>query len=99
MNVLPDPLFFPAVEVVRDGLPDREVMRKHAPGAPSPQRLPDGVQDFPAIVLGRTSALGCARLGRRNQGFEHRPFGIGQVGRVVGSSAHASSLPELLTQR
>src|SRR5262249_56856997 len=67
------------VEVVGDGLPGREVMRQHPPGAAASGQVEDGVDDLPQRVgswpPGPPIAL-------REQVLDVGPLEVGQVAGV-----------------
>ena len=50
VDLLPDALVPPGVEVVGDGLPGREVVGQHPPGAAAPGQVQDGVDQLPQLV-------------------------------------------------
>ena len=61
------------------GLPGRELAWEQAPLAAALQQVEDGVQDLAGAVKPWTSAVFWAREER----FDHRPFPVGQVGRIL----------------
>src|SRR5262249_7748998 len=76
VDLLPDPVVPPGVEVRGNGLPGREVVRQHPPGAAAPGQVQGGVDDLPQRV-----GAGPARFARAlgEQVLEVGPLEIGQV--------------------
>src|SRR3954471_2144830 len=67
----------PALEVPVDGVPGREVVRHHPPGAPGTVHVQDRVHDPPPGML-RGAAAGLDRDQRLDQG----PLFVGQIGGI-----------------
>ena len=86
----------PRSEVDIDGLPRRQVVREHAPGASGAHGADEGVDDFAQVGL----AWSAAPFGRRKHGAEYAPLGVCEVGVIrlaVGGGGslvfHVSSAP------
>src|SRR5207302_8545657 len=77
-DLLPGATGVEPLEVVVDGLPGGEVVGQGAPGAALAGAVEQGVDD--PTHVGRAGTT--ARPGRRNQGFEDGPLGVGEVARV-----------------
>lgn len=86
----PDTLLAPGVEVAVDGLPGREVVGQHAPGAATPQDIENGVDHFSDVHTSATAPS----LGRGNEWFQDEPLDIGQITGVC-FSVHAPIVPPL----
>ena len=78
VDLRPDARLTPSAVVMKDNAIRREVVGQQAPGGAGAQDIEDGVDDFPAGILDRASA----GLGRRQQGFQEPPFGVGEVAGV-----------------
>src|SRR5579875_2484926 len=76
MDLLPDALVPPGVEVVGDGFPRWEVVGQHAPGAAATSQVQYGVDDLPQRV-GAGSADAAITLGE--QVFDVVPLEVRQV--------------------
>src|SRR5579884_2662594 len=70
MDLLPDALVPPSVEVVGDGFPRWEVVGQHAPGAAATSQVQYGVDDLPQRV-GAGSADGPSPWGNRCSMLSH----------------------------
>ncbi len=68
----------PLVKVVAHGGPPRELFGQQPPGTPGPHQIEKGIEH-----LAQRDGAGAARLGgRRHQGLEHLPLGVGQIGGI-----------------
>src|SRR3974377_796580 len=76
VDLLPDAVVPPGVEGVGDGLPRREVMGQHAPGATAPRQVEHRIDDLPQRVGARATHLAIA-LGE--QVLDIVPLEVGQV--------------------
>src|SRR5579871_3665821 len=76
MDMLPDALVAPGVEVVGDGLPGREVVGQHPPGAAATRQVQDGIDNLPYGVSAWPAGAAIA-LGK--QMFDVVPLGIRQI--------------------
>ena len=78
VDLPPNARFAPSAIVVKDDAIRREIVGQQTPGGAGAQGIEDGVDDFPAGILDGASA----GLGRRQQGFQEPPFGVGEVAGV-----------------
>src|SRR5215204_5021572 len=83
VDELPGAVHTPFSEVVVDGWPSREVVRKQAPLAAALQEVEDGVQDLTKIVGPWTSVS----FGSWQLRLYVVPFGVGEICRVRLSHA------------
>src|SRR3954454_24757807 len=86
MDAGPDAFASPALEVIIDRLPRREVGREKPPRAPGPQGIQDRVDELAGGSLARTPARHRIRHERR----DHHPLRLSQIG-PVASAGSASS--------
>ena len=80
MDLLPDALVPPGVEVVGDGLPGWEVMGQHTPGAAAPRQVEYRIDDLTHGV-GAWSSPAAVALGE--QVLDIVPLEVRQVTRVT----------------
>jgi hypothetical protein len=83
VHPLPRSVDAPSSEVVKDGLPRREVVGQKAPRAATPQDVEDDIEDFALIV--NPGSAGGFRDGKMR--LQAGPFSIGEVGWVRLSHA------------
>src|SRR5262249_23587308 len=94
MDLLPEALIAPGVEVVRDGLPRGEVVGQHPPGTAGAGEVEDGVDD----LLARVSAVPSGPAGglplRGKEVLDVVPLQVGQITGVSLSRAHMFMIGE-----
>jgi hypothetical protein len=78
MNFLPGSVETPTAVIIVDGAPGRELVGDVPPLAAGPDEVEYGVDDIANVH--RTSAT--AGHGRRDQGSDASPLGIGEVGGI-----------------
>jgi predicted ester cyclase len=81
-----------AAGIVVNRLPGRELVEQEVPGAATPYRLGDGVEQLACLV----SALTAAGLGFGDEGLEDPPFLVGEVGGVGYSGEYDTAAPSRL---
>jgi len=86
IGALPGPVHPPQPEAAVDHLPRWQVVRQDAPGEPTAQDVPHGVDKRSVLMAGWPAT----RLDRWNEGGKDRPFGIGQI-RVVSGTGHGET--------
>src|SRR6516162_4051668 len=96
VDLLPQAPVPPGVEVIGNGLPRREVVGEHPPGAAAAGQVEGGVDDL-AQGVGAGPAGAGARLGE--QVFDVDPLQVGQIAGVTHPCFHAGSLPARRTRR
>src|SRR5919197_3154332 len=79
VDALQRPVLGPPIEVVADGLPWPILPRDLPPLAAGPPQVQQPVEDAPS----RDRRPPPSALGLRQQRFQHRPLGLGQVAGVV----------------
>src|SRR5262245_20988279 len=82
VELLPDALVAPGVEVVRHRLPRGEVVRQHPPGGPGAGQVEDRVDDVLAVVGPGPAGPPRGPLAAREQVGDVGPLEVGQVTRV-----------------
>jgi hypothetical protein len=88
VDLLPEALIPPGVEVVGDGLPGGEIMWEHPPGTARAGEIEDGVDDLLAWVSAVSSGPAGGLPLRREQVLDIVPLEVGQITGVSLSGAH-----------
>jgi hypothetical protein len=96
VDLLPNIGIPPSIEVVRDRLPRREIVRQHAPGAATPSEVEDSVDDFTQWIDSPPAFVG-ARLGKEL--LNNTPLSIRDITGVTHPCIHSGSLQHLPTWR
>src|SRR5262249_5953238 len=90
VDLVPEALVPPGVEVVGDGLPGREAVRQRPPGTAAAGQVEDGVDDLTPGVSAVPPRLAGRLPLRREQVLDVVPLEVRQVTRISLSSAHTS---------
>ena len=77
----------PKVEVIVEGRARRQVLRDGAPLAAGAENVHEAVDNLAYLDVASVAAA----FGRRNQRFDMRPFGVGQIARIAQPAAVIAS--------
>jgi hypothetical protein len=76
MKPFPESILPPQTEVVIDGFPGRQIVRKQAPRTAASQQIQDGIENFPRTMKPRTPMSSRCR----KKSSDTIPFRIAYIG-------------------